>query len=57
MQAVTMEEHSQPHLHQQYSAKLLTFVVNHNFQAILESLRMSSVKDIGINKKMKKPEI
>lgn len=53
MQAVIVEERSQPHLHQQYSAKLITLVINHNFQAFLESLCKSNMKGIRINKKEK----
>lgn len=50
MPTVITEERSQPHLHQQHPAKLFTFVINGNFQAILESLCMTSVKGIKINK-------
>lgn len=52
MKAVIMEEHSQLHLHQHYSAKLFIFAIIHNFQDILESLCTNTVKDTIKKKKM-----
>lgn len=45
-----MEEQSQLHLHQHYSAKLFIFAIIHNFQDILESLCTNTVKDTKIKK-------